>query len=135
MSIDAARGGDSFEEELTATYAKMTPISIDYGIMEKAENVFVLIGEFGWSDVGSWDETYRLARKDNDENHLLGNVIAIDTKRSLVYSADRMVATIGLEDVVVVETDDALLVCRRGESQDVQKVVDYLRRKKISKFL
>lgn len=135
MKIEEAYGTDSYEDELERTYRRITPISIDYGVMEKAQDVYVLIGEFGWSDVGSWDETYRLARKDDEENYLLGNVVALDTERSLVYGSERMVATIGLEDVIVVDTGDAVLVCRRGDSQDVQKVVDYLRRKKITSFL
>jgi mannose-1-phosphate guanylyltransferase len=121
--------------ELEQVYRHIVPISIDYGIMEKAKNVFVLSCDFGWSDVGSWDETFRLSRKDKDGNSMVGDVFAFDTENSFVRSNGRMIATIGMKDVIVVDSDDALLVCHSGESQNVQKVVDYLRRKKITKLL
>lgn len=126
---------ENYTEVLESVYKRMTPISIDYGVMEKARNVYVLQCEFGWSDVGSWDEAYRLSQKDQDGNSLLGEVVAIETNNSFVRSDGRMIATIGLEDVIIVDTPEALLVCKRGDSQQVQGVVDYLRRKKINTLL
>lgn len=134
-TIADAYGRDDYTKVLESTYKRMTPISIDYGVMEKARNVFVLQCAFGWSDVGSWDETYRLSRKDKDGNSLQGEVVALDTTNSYVRSDGRMIATIGLDDVLIIDTPDALLVCRRGSSQQVQAVVDYLRRKKITSLL
>lgn len=103
--------------------------------MEKADNVFVIQCEFGWSDVGSWDETYRLSRKDANGNSIIGDVVTIDTHRTFIRTAEKLVATVGVEDLIIVDTADALLICRRGESQRVQAVVDYLRRKKITRLL
>ena len=134
-TIGNAIGKDDYPTVLESTYKRMTPISIDYGVMEKAKKVYVLECDFGWSDVGSWDETYRLSRKDGDGNSLQGEVVAIDTADSYVRSDGRMIATIGLKDVIIVDTPDALLVCNRGQSQKVQSVVDYLRRKKITSLL
>jgi mannose-1-phosphate guanylyltransferase len=134
-SIQVAAGSDDYMERLDSIYGQIHPISIDYGIMEKAENVYVTQCEFGWSDVGSWDETYRLSRKDADGNSIVGDVVTIDTARCFIRTAGRMVATVAVEDLIVVDTDDALLICRRGESQRVQGVVDYLRRKKINSLL
>lgn len=135
IAIAGAFGSEDYAKILESGYKRITPISIDYGVMEKAKNVYVLQCDFGWSDVGSWDETYRLSRKDQEGNSLQGEVVAIDTANSYVRSDGRMIATIGLEDVIIIDTPDALLVCKRGSSQQVQGVVDYLRRKKITSLL
>ena len=134
-TIASAFDSENYTEVLESIYKRMTPLSIDYGVMEKAKNVYVLQCEFGWSDVGSWDEAYRLSRKDQEGNFMVGEVITIDTSNSYVRSEGRMIATIGMEDVIIVDTPDALLVCKRGNSQQVQGVVDYLRRKKITNLL
>ncbi len=134
-SIHAALGADYYQDRLESVYGQIHPISIDYGIMEKSENVYVTQCEFGWSDVGSWDETYRLSRKDNNGNSIVGDVVTIDTEGSFIRTAGKMIATLGVKDLIIVDTPDALLICRRGESQRVQAVVDYLRRKKINSLL
>ncbi|MBL0331576.1 MAG: mannose-1-phosphate guanylyltransferase [Chlorobiota bacterium] len=128
-------GTNKFESALVNAYSNIHPISIDYGIMEKAHNVFVAQGDFGWSDVGSWDEAYRLARKDSDGNFIEGDVIAVNVKNSFIRSDNQMIAVVGLEDVIVIDTSDAILICKKGSSQNVQAVVDYLRRKKINSLL
>ena len=134
-SIHAAQGSDDYQDRLESIYSQIHPISIDYGVMEKADNVYVTQCEFGWSDVGSWDETYRLSRKDANANSIIGDVVTIDTQRTFVRTAGKIVATVGVEDLIIVDTPDALLICKRGQSQRVQAVVDYLRRKKISSLL
>ncbi|MCE7935470.1 MAG: mannose-1-phosphate guanylyltransferase [Chlorobi bacterium CHB2] len=134
-SIHAAIGSDYYADQLENIYGQIAPISIDYGIMEKSRRVYVTQCEFGWSDVGSWDETYRLSRKDNNGNSIVGDVITIDTNNSFIRTAGKMIATVGIKDLIVIDTDDALLICHRGDSQRVQGVVDYLRRKKISSLL
>lgn len=134
-AIDEAYGTPDYNETLESIYGQIQPISIDYGVMEKADNVYVTQCDFGWSDVGSWDETYRLSRKDDDANSIVGDVVTIDTERTFVRTAGKMIALVGVEDLIIVDTPDALLVCRRGESQRVQAVVDYLRRKKINSLL
>lgn len=118
-------------------YKKLKSISIDYGVMEKADNVFVLPGDFGWSDVGSWDALWEISKKDKNDNAVIGssNVFAEDSSGSLVYSPQKPVALVGVKDLIVVETGDALLICRRGQSQDVKKIVDQLEAKKLKKYL
>lgn len=108
-------------------YPKIESISVDYGIMEKSDNVYVVPGDFGWNDVGSFDMLGVLHEEDKDKNITVGDSINIDTKNSIVYSGGRLVATIGLEDVVVVETKDAVLVCKKDRVQDVKKVVEELK--------
>jgi mannose-1-phosphate guanylyltransferase len=135
QGIHSALGADYYQERLESIYRQIHPISIDYGIMEKSKNVYVTQCEFGWSDVGSWDETYRLSRKDTNGNSIVGDVVTIDTHGSFIRTAGKMIATLGVEDLIVVDTPDALLICKRGQSQRVQAVVDYLRRKKIGSLL
>ncbi|MBC8144553.1 MAG: mannose-1-phosphate guanylyltransferase [bacterium] len=135
QDLHAAVGTPLFNEVLDHVYSQIHPISIDYGVMEKARNALVIQCAFGWSDVGSWDETYRLARKDDDGNSIVGDVVTVDTTGTFIRTAGKMIATVGIDDLIIVDTDDALLICRRGESQRVQAVVDYLRRKKITSLL
>jgi mannose-1-phosphate guanylyltransferase/mannose-6-phosphate isomerase len=102
--------------------------TIDYAVMEKTGHAAVVPVACGWSDIGSWDALWMAADKDEHGNHVDGDVIAMDTRRSLIRSHDRhLVATIGLDDVVVVTTPDATLVARRDASQDVKKIVERLK--------
>ena len=102
--------------------------SIDYAVMEKTSRAAVVPVTCDWSDIGSWDALWLAADKDANGNHLEGDVIALDTKGSLVRSHNRhLVATVGLENVVVVTTPDATLVARRDASQDVKKIVEELK--------
>lgn len=102
--------------------------SIDYAVMEKTGHAAVVPVACGWSDIGSWDALWMAAGKDEHGNHVEGDVLALDTRGSLIRSHDRhLVATIGLDDVVVVTTPDATLVARRDASQDVKKIVEQLK--------
>jgi mannose-1-phosphate guanylyltransferase len=105
--------------------------------MEKADNVFMLQGDFGWSDVGSWDALWEISAKDKKGNVLTGggNAIFEGTEGSLVYSPKKLVALVGIKDLIIVETKDALLICKKGCSQDVKKVVETLEEKKLKKYL
>jgi mannose-1-phosphate guanylyltransferase len=103
--------------------------------MEKAKHVYLIKGNFGWSDVGSWDEVFRLLGKDEHGNTVTGKTFVQGTKNTFVYSGDKFVATIDVEGLIIIVTDDAVLVCKQGESQDVKEVVDYLRRKQLNDFL
>jgi mannose-1-phosphate guanylyltransferase len=133
--IDGCFNEPSYQSVLELAYGLIRGISIDYGVMEKSERVYVIPGDFGWSDIGSWDEVYRLSGKDDNKNCITGRVIQKDTEGSFVYSPDKIVATIGVKDLIIVNTEDALLVCRRGSSQDVKEIADYLRRKQMNEFL
>ena len=134
-SIEPAMGNASYQSTLEKVYGMIRGISIDYGVMEKAEKVYVIPGDFGWSDIGSWDEVFRLSGKDEHGNSITGKVIQKDTKNSYIYSPDKVVAVVGVEDLIIVNTPDALLICRRGKSQDVKEVSDYLKRKQMNEYL
>lgn len=133
--IDNVIGTEQYTSVLETSYRIIRGISIDYGVMERANNVYVIKGEFGWSDVGSWDEVFRLSEKDEDGNSVIGKTCLHDTKNSFIYAGDKFVATVGIDDLIVIATDDAVLVCKKGRSQDVKEIVDYLRRKQLNELL
>ncbi len=109
-----------------AAFRNCPSISIDYGVMERADKVYVVPGSFDWSDVGDWNAVFDLSEKGSAGNVVEGNVIIHDASRCLVQSDDRLVALVGVNDLIVVDTKDALLVCHRDSSQRVKNVVDYL---------
>lgn len=113
--------------EAVARFADMPSISIDYAVMEKASHVAVVPMDLTWNDVGSWDAVYAITNKDTDGNALSGDVVALDTINSLVVSRKRLVATIGVKDLSIIETDDAVLVAQRGSSQDVKVLLETLK--------
>jgi mannose-1-phosphate guanylyltransferase len=90
--------------------------------------VYTLVGDFGWNDIGSWSAIYDISPKDKDGNALRGDVIAVESENCMVYSSKKLTAIVGLKDIVVVETDDALLVVPRDRAQDVRKIVEELER-------
>lgn len=110
-------------------YSTIPSISIDYGIMERSDDVKVILGDFGWNDVGSWDTLGELYDIDMDGNVIKGNQINLDTKNCISYAENRFIATVGVEDLIVVETDDAVLVCKKDQAQDVKSVVDMIKAK------
>ncbi|MFN3567049.1 MAG: mannose-1-phosphate guanylyltransferase/mannose-6-phosphate isomerase [Burkholderiaceae bacterium] len=112
-----------------ASFAQSPDISIDYAVMEKAEGVVVLAGDFGWSDIGSWKAVAQEFDADAHGNTTSGDVLLADCRNTHVQSEDRLVAAVGLKDVVVVDTADALLVCDRNATQRVKEVVAELKRR------
>ena len=124
-----------FNDALGNVYGKLRNISIDYGIMEKSQNVYLIKGEFNWSDVGSWEEVYQLSDKDENGNAVMGNVFTEMTVDSYIYSPDKFASVIGVDNLIIINTNDALLVCRRDKSQDVKKIVDHLKINKLTEYL
>ena len=136
MQIGEAIGTENEEEIVDSIYKDMQKISIDYGIMEKLDETLVIPGDFGWNDVGSWATVHELAPKDEHGNVVTGSHIGVDTKDCLILGADgRVVATVGVEDLVIVDTEDAILICRKDRTQDVKKIVDKLKEDSLDKYL
>lgn len=108
-------------------FHRMPSISIDYAVLEKSSRVSVVPCDLGWSDVGSWDAVYELADKDENGNAVRGHSVVIDSKRNLIQGRDRLIAAVGVEDLVIVETDDAILVSRQGHGQKIKEVVTEIR--------
>jgi mannose-1-phosphate guanylyltransferase/mannose-1-phosphate guanylyltransferase/mannose-6-phosphate isomerase len=109
------------------SFAAAPAISIDYAVMEQEERVAVVPVAMGWSDIGSWDALHALIEKDENGNGFWGDIVAVDTGNSLVRSDGPLVATIGVEDLIVVATADAVLIARKGQSQRVKEVVEALK--------
>ncbi len=137
MRIRAALGAEDFAAQLTAQWDAMPSISLDYAVMEGAPAIAVIPVDIGWSDIGSWDLLYDVLPTDTAGNVTRGNgpgCIQVDTSNTLVIS-DRLVVTIGVEDLIVIDTHDALMVCHRDHAQDVREVVRQLREKGAESYL
>lgn len=126
---------NDYPKQLETEYSKLKSISIDYGVMEKSKDVHIIRSHFGWNDVGAWDEVYNIKKKDSDGNIKQGRTVTINTKNCLIINDQKIVATVGVEDLLIINTDNGLLICKRGEAQNVKEVVDYLRRKGLDQYL
>ena len=128
--LQSAFDSPDYEEKLNDIWETMPKLSIDFAIMEKADNIAVIPNDIGWSDVGNWTSLYDILPQDNFGNCIKGDAsdirVILDTRDTLVFS-DRLTVAIGVEDIVVVDTDDVLLICHKDRTQDVKQVVDYLR--------
>jgi len=127
MSIADALGTPNEKRAMDQVWPQIEKISIDYAIMEGARDVVVIPVDIGWKDIGSWAALFDIIPGDEHDNVIVGDHLGIDTTRTLVRSQDRLVVTVGLEDIIIVDTDDALLVCRKDRAQDVKAVVQQLR--------
>lgn len=127
QKIGESIGTEKYEEVLKKEFSNLPSESIDYGIMEKAKNIYVIPGNFGWDDVGSWLSIGRINKTNQDGNVINGNVISIKTKNSIIQGNKKLIATIGLEDIVIVDTDDVTLICHKDNSQEVKEIINNLR--------
>lgn len=122
---------------LADAWDKVEKISIDYAVMEMAQNMAVIPIEIGWNDVGSWNALYAVLPQDEGGNIVKGDVpksIQLDTKNTLVFG-DKLVVTIGVEDLIIVQTGDALLICHKDRAQDVKAVVERLKKDQMTTYL
>ncbi len=128
--IGDAMGSDREAEVIAEVYPSIPSISIDYGILEKSDNVRVVSADMGWNDVGTWDSFDSVHEADADGNIHIGESACMDTKHTITYSQNRLIATLGVENLVIVETPDAILVCDKSRAQDVRQIVDLLKEQK-----
>ncbi len=135
LEIEEAIGTDKEKETIERVYPTIPKISVDYGIMERADNVIMLEGDFGWSDVGSWDALDTLYDADGNNNVTYGEQIHIGSKNCIAYGKSKLIATIGLDNVIIVETEDAILVCDKNKAQDVKKIVEILEEQGKTEYL
>jgi mannose-1-phosphate guanylyltransferase/mannose-6-phosphate isomerase len=121
-----SRAGGTFQEAVEKHFSTMPSISIDYGVLEKSDRVTLIPCDIGWNDVGSWQAVHEISAKDENGNALQGNVIALGCKNSLIRAEKRLVAAIGVEDLCIIETTDAVLISKSDQTQRVREVVDAL---------
>jgi len=117
-------------DNLKEIYEKIEKTSLEYGVIEKSVNVAVIPADINWNDLGSWESIYNILPKDDNGNHLKGRVYSFDTADSLVLGNSRVIGTVGLKNIIIVDTEDALLVSRKDKAQDVKKVVELLKEEK-----
>jgi mannose-1-phosphate guanylyltransferase/mannose-6-phosphate isomerase len=129
MMIKEAIGTDRQETTTQQAYAQLDSISIDYGVMEKAKRAAMIVADIGWTDLGSWTAIEEVAKADRGGNVLAGNVLDMESQHSIIYGDKRLVATIGLENMIVVDSPDATLVCPKDRAQDVKKLVEQLKKR------
>jgi mannose-1-phosphate guanylyltransferase len=127
IEIGATAGTAAYLQVLEEIYPQIAKQTIDYGVMEGADNVVVIPVEMGWSDIGSWSSLIGLLPQDEHGNCTVGSFLGIDTQGTLVMSDKRLVATIGIKDLVIIDTEDALLVCSKADEQRVKELVEKLR--------
>lgn len=125
--IGEAIGTELEEQVLEREFKGFRSESIDYGVMEKAKNIYILSGAFGWDDVGSWLAVGRIKRTNEFGNVVDGNIVTVDTKSTIIQGSDKLIAAVGLENMIVVDTKDALLICEQGHAGDIKKVLENLK--------
>lgn len=127
QKIKEAIGTEQEEAVLQSEFEQFISESIDYGVMEKAEDIYVIPGTFGWDDVGSWLAIERINKTNEFGNVIKGNVVAVNTRNTIIEGSDKLIASVGVEDTVIVDTEDALLVCAKERAGEIKKVLENLR--------
>jgi mannose-1-phosphate guanylyltransferase len=134
-TMKAAFSASNRNEVIRSEFSKMPDQSIDYGIMEKVNNIYMIPCIFGWDDVGSWTALDRINERDENGNVIIGNILNIDTKRSIIESNGKLIATLGIEDLIIVDTEDVTLICSKERAQEVKLLLKELRMQKLDKYL
>ncbi|MDV2503749.1 MAG: mannose-1-phosphate guanylyltransferase [bacterium] len=134
-AIDGILGRRDASKQLKAIYPRLPAVSIDYGIMERAETVLVIPCDVGWSDVGSWKSLADVLEVDDDGNVVVGRHLGLESSGNVVFAPRHLVATVGLEDLIIVATDDVVLVCPKDRDQDVRRLVEDLKARGLSRYL
>ncbi|MFX3632177.1 MAG: mannose-1-phosphate guanylyltransferase [Candidatus Pristimantibacillus sp.] len=130
-----AFGKPDQDKIIAEEFIKMPDQSIDYGIMEKASNIYVIPCLFGWDDVGSWTALERIDQLDDNGNVIKGNILNLDTKRCIIESNGKLIATLGIEDLIIVDTEDVTLICTKDKAQEVKLLLKELRMQKLEQYL
>lgn len=127
LRIKESIGTEQQEQVLEKEFYAFHSESVDYGIMEKAENIYTIPGTFGWDDVGSWLAVERIRKSNEFGNVVSGNIITVNSKNCIIEGSKKLIAVVGLEDVVVVDSDDATLICAKDSTADIKKILENLK--------
>lgn len=127
LEIEGAIATQEEGQVIESVFSKIPSESIDYGIMEHAKNIYTIPGNFGWDDVGSWLALERVNKTNENGNVIQGNVISINTNNTIIQGMNKLIATIGIEDLIIVDTEDAMLICTKDSTQEVKKVIENLK--------
>jgi mannose-1-phosphate guanylyltransferase len=135
IEVEGALGTPAFDATLDRVWPQVVKQTIDYGVMEHAERVAVIPVSMGWTDVGSWGSLFDVLPADGDGNIVVGPHIGINTRDTLAFGGGRLIATLGVQGLVIVDTGDAVLVCSREQAQAVRELVDRLKDNGLSQWL
>ena len=135
LPISDVLGTDQEDEVINQIYPTLQSISIDYGILERSDEVVVLSGQFGWNDIGSWDALGAIFPPDDEGNIIKANHVGIDTRNSIIYGNGRLITTIGVDGFIVADTGDALLICPKENAQSFKDIVDMLKEKGMIEYI
>ena len=133
--IKAAQGTSDEWRVLEYEYLRLESVSIDYGIMEKVDCIYTIPGSFGWNDIGSWGALEDVIQTDSDGNIMNGNILSTDTKNCIVQGSKKLIALLGLENMVVVDTEDVTLVCGKDRVQDIGMLLKQIRERNMYHYL
>lgn len=125
--ISASIGTSEEKEVLVKEFSAMRSESVDYGVMEKAEDIYVLLGQFGWDDVGSWLAVGRIKDSDEQDNCFTGNIVAVNSQNCIIEGRDKLIAAVGLENIVVVDTEDVTLIGSKVHMGEIKQILAKLR--------
>ena len=118
------------KQDYDTIWKNIKPESIDYGIMEKSDDIYVVEAEFDWNDLGSWNSVYDISPKTKNNNVIRGDGLVLDGERNLIQSNNHFTALMGVSDLVVINTEDATLVIPRDQVENIKELVDYLSKNK-----
>lgn len=135
LKIKDSIGTEEYQKVLETEFPNLESQSVDYGIMEKASNIYTLAGNFGWDDVGSWLAVGRIKENDSQGNVVNGNVVTVNTKDCVIEGSDKLIATVGLRDIIVVDTKDAILISTKENAGEIKKVLASLRESGKTQYL
>jgi mannose-1-phosphate guanylyltransferase len=133
--LNSFLGTDELEAGIARVYPDLESISIDYGVMEKAADVLVVPADFGWNDLGSWASMAEIWPKDDQQNAYQGEYMALESHRNVVYSRQRLCVLLGIEDLIVVDTEDVLLVCPVNKAQHLGQILDLMKQRGMEQYL
>jgi len=134
-------GTSKQNEVLKKEYKRVRQESIDYAISEKTKQMVVIPGNFGWNDIGDWKVIYNLSKKDKDENVVIsqgsngGQYISLNSKNNLIHFDDQLIATVGVENLIIIDTGDAVLICNKEKAESVKELVKLLKEKKLTQYV
>lgn len=123
------------QDAISAVYSELQSISIDFGILERSNDVLMIRGDFGWNDAGSWDVLGMIYPTDENGNIIRARHVGINTKDSIIYSNNRLIATINIEGFIIADAGDSLLICPRNKAQDVKNIVELLKKSGLNEYI
>lgn len=136
MQLQLHVGKPSWTAQLKKIYPSLKKVSIDFAILEKTKKIFCLPAQFDWADVGHWRSVKEILADTQSDNVIIGKHLGIDTKGSLIYNlSDKLIATAGIENMIVINTKDAILICPKDKAQDVKEIVKAIKKKGYTKYL